>query len=50
MNPTYRDIPRTKKAFHHYQRYLDLGGSDEELKNIYLQTKGYLVSMGYLKD
>lgn len=49
VNPTYRDVERTKKAFHHYQRYFDLGGRDESLRQIYLQTKGYLEQMGLLK-
>lgn len=49
VNPTYADIPRTKKAFHHYERYFELGGQDETLKQIYHQIKGYLEANGYLK-
>jgi tetratricopeptide (TPR) repeat protein len=47
VNPTYQDVERTKKAFHHYERYFALGGQDEELRKIYLQTKGFLEQMGF---
>jgi len=50
VNPTYRDVPRTKKAFRHYRAYFDLGGKDEELRKIYLRTKGFLERMGMLDD
>jgi tetratricopeptide (TPR) repeat protein len=49
VNPTYRDIERTKKSMHHYERYFALGGRDEELKKVYLQTKGFLEQMGVLR-
>jgi predicted Zn-dependent protease len=48
VNPTYRDIERTKKSMHHYERYFALGGRDDELKRVYLQTKGFLEQMGVL--
>jgi tetratricopeptide (TPR) repeat protein len=49
VNPTYRDLDRTKKAMKHYERYFELGGRDEELKKVYLQTKGFLTQMGVLE-
>jgi len=49
VNPTYRDVERTKKAMHHYARYFELGGKDEELRRVYLQTKGFLEQMGALE-
>jgi len=48
VNPTYRDVERTKKSMHHYERYFALGGRDAELKQVYLQTRGFLEQMGAL--
>jgi tetratricopeptide (TPR) repeat protein len=48
VNPTYRDVERTKKSMKHYERYFELGGRDEELRKVYLQTKGFLTQMGVL--
>ena len=41
-NPTYTDIPRTRKALRHYERYFALGGKDAQLKRYYETTKGFV--------
>jgi len=40
-NPTYQDAERTAKSLAHYERYFALGGKDDELKQTYLQFKGF---------
>ena len=44
-NPLYQDSVRTEKALKHYAIYFELGGKDPELKQSYLQMKGFLESM-----
>jgi tetratricopeptide (TPR) repeat protein len=41
-NPSYKDRERTKKALDHFQKYFDLGGKDEQLKQDYEQIKAYM--------
>jgi tetratricopeptide (TPR) repeat protein len=44
---TYQDRERVKKAFEHFQRYFDLGGKDEALRQDYLQIKAVLAEYGF---
>lgn len=45
-NPSYSDKERTQKAMSHFQRYFELGGKDDELKDKYEQIKSFLESQG----
>jgi tetratricopeptide (TPR) repeat protein len=45
-NPTYADKVRTEKAMKHYERYFELGGSDEELKKMYDTLKAFFTQNG----
>lgn len=47
QNPIYQDTVRTQKALDHYARYFELGGKDDELKQVYLQFKSFYES--YMK-
>jgi tetratricopeptide (TPR) repeat protein len=38
-NPNYQDKERTKKALEHFQRYFDLGGKDDKLKETFESIK-----------
>jgi tetratricopeptide (TPR) repeat protein len=38
---TYQDQARVKKAFAHYEKYFELGGSDARLKQMYDTMKAY---------
>lgn len=42
QNPLYQDAVRTKKAMEHFQAYVDLGGKDEKLKELYGTMKSFL--------
>src|SRR5205085_11676675 len=41
-NPLYQDAERTRKAMEHFQRYVDLGGKDKRLKELYSTMKAFL--------
>ena len=43
-NPLYQDRERTKKAMEHFEKYFELGGKDDELKQAYSTMKSFLDS------
>ena len=38
----YQNAERTKKAMEHFKKYVELGGKDEKLKEIYGSMKAFL--------
>jgi tetratricopeptide (TPR) repeat protein len=42
QNPMYSMKERTEKALTHYERYFELGGQDEELRQIYQSIRSFI--------